>query len=297
MKAGIGVTDAAWAAYLRDRPHLTEANFWVPKPRATWRVADSGSVFLFKTHWPANQLVGGGFVSGYARLRVSEAWELFGEGNGVGSQRDLLRAITAYRKDQEPDPLIGCLLLRDLFFAREGGELDGPADFAKNIVQWKSYDAEGSVIEDAMVALLARSLPRGVDSPTYGDPRLMVPRVGQIAFRGLVLDAYQRRCAITGDRIRPVLQAAHIRPISREGKHRVSNGLLLRSDVHTLFDEGYLGIDEKYRLHVSPRLRTEFGNGTEFYARAGEQITVPARRADRPASDAVTWHMDEVFLR
>src|SRR5699024_6044011 len=81
MRAGVGVTDAQWAAFLRDRPHLREANFWVPNPRPTWRVADQGSAWLFKTRWPANQIVGAGCVSGYARLRVSEAWEFFGEGN------------------------------------------------------------------------------------------------------------------------------------------------------------------------------------------------------------------------
>src|SRR5699024_5720861 len=109
MKAGVGVTDAQWAAFLRDRPHLREANFWVPNPRPTWRVADRGSAWLFKTRWPANQIVGAGFVSGYARLRVSEAWEFFGEGNGVASEAALLTAIQRYRKDRDPDPLIGCV--------------------------------------------------------------------------------------------------------------------------------------------------------------------------------------------
>ncbi|MEV4473927.1 HNH endonuclease signature motif containing protein [Nonomuraea sp. NPDC049504] len=61
----------------------------------------------------------------------------------------------------------------------------------------------------------------------------------------VVLHAYERRCAISGDRIRPVLQAAHIRPVAVGGEHRLDNGLLLRSDVHTLFDRGYLAVDPK----------------------------------------------------
>ncbi len=77
----------------------------------------------------------------------------------------------------------------------------------------------------------------------------------------------------------------------------MDNGLLLRSDVHTLFDGGYIGIDEKHRLQVSKRLREDFSNGTEFYSRAGDIILLPAQEHERPSGDVVTWHMDEVFKR
>jgi len=54
------------------------------------------------------------------------------------------------------------------------------------------------------------------------------------------------------------------------GEHRVDNGWQRpRSDVHTLFDAGYLGVDPQHRLHVSRQLRQEFGNGEEFSVRAG----------------------------
>lgn len=94
----------------------------------------------------------------------------------------------------------------------------------------------------------------------YGDPRLLSHRLGQRAFQGVVLDAYGYGCAVTGDKIRPVLQAAHIRPLPLGGEHRLDNRLLLRSDVHTLFDRAYLGVDPKSRLVVSPRLRDELGD-------------------------------------
>jgi putative restriction endonuclease len=121
-------------------------------------------------------------------------------------------------------------------------------------------------------------------------------RLGQQSFRAKVLDAYQRRCSVTGDKIRPVLQAAHIRPIEMHGQHRLDNGLLLRSDVHTLFDRGYISVDPKHRLHVSPRLRGEFDNGDEFYSKAGQPVAVPERRADWPNAEFLEWHMDEVYL-
>jgi len=67
---------------------------------------------------------------------------------------------------------------------------------------------------------------------------------------------------VTGERVLPVLEAAHIRPYFRRRlKHRVDNGLLLRSDLHTLFDRGYITVTKEYRVEVSNRLKSEFQNG------------------------------------
>lgn len=300
----MGVTDNAWAAFLRDRPHITEANFWLPSARTGFAALSTGEPFLFKTHWPENRLVGGGFFSGFARLTIEEAWEIHGEGNGVASMADLVNRIARYRK--EPPDLkrqIGCVLLRDLFFAPPDSALPAPADFAKNIVRFKSYEiTQSSVVEDRLRALLDTSvirihdLPSEVIGETRGLPTLTIPRLGQQAFKSLVLTSYRRSCAITGNRVEPVLQAAHIRAVADGGVHRVDNGLLLRSDVHILFDRGYLGIDPKHRLHVSPRLRQDFGNGEEFYRKAGTLIALPDKKVDRPNAEAVTWHMDTTFL-
>lgn len=309
MKALVGVTDNRWAAYLRDHPQLSEANFWLPRTQVGFRALSVGEPFLFKTHWPENQLVGGGFFSGYDVFSVAEAWELFGEGNGVATEPELARAVGRYRKER-PDSAtrIGCVLLRDIFFAPAGESLPAPADFASNIVRYKGYDLGGSGahVDYAFRALLDVSDVRvgddtgvgdEVPGPVFGAERLTQTRLGQRAFKGLVLTSYQRRCAVTGNHIRPTLEAAHIRPVSRGGQNRVSNGLLLRSDVHTLFDLGYLGVSARYELQVSPRLRTDWGNGKEFYELAGRPIRVPGTRGNRPDRSAIEWHLDTVFLR
>jgi putative restriction endonuclease len=311
MRTAVAVTDDRWAAHLRDRPDLVEANFWLPSGMGFRAVVQDEPV-LFKTHWSAgNRLVGGGLYSGYARLRVSEAWSLFREGNGVATQAELLARIRHYRRDHrqddaDPDPFIGCVMLRSLFFAVPGTEPPGPPDFGRPIVTWKVYDLDkpsSSYVREAFEAQVGTARiddddwaeSAAVAGPTTGAPRLTIPRAGQQAFKGLILIAYQRRCAITGGRIQPVLQAAHIKPVHQAGLHRVDNGMLLRSDVHILYDAGYLGVDDKYRLRVSPKLRADFGNGREYYEREGTVIALPPRRPDRPARDAVTWHMDTVF--
>jgi putative restriction endonuclease len=90
------------------------------------------------------------------------------------------------------------------------------------------------------------------------------PRLGQGAFRLLVTDAYQRRCAVTGERTLPVLDAAHTRPYAELGPHRLENGILLRKDLHALFDAGRVTVTPSLELRVSRRIREEFENGRDY---------------------------------
>lgn len=316
MRATVGVTDNEWAAFLRADPTITEANFWVPSGGA-FRALQPGEPFLFKTKAPHSALVGGGFFESFWELRISEAWTTFGQGNGVASEEELHAKIRVYRertgRPYLPDPTIGCIILRNLFFAPPGGDFAEPPGWGRSIMQWKSYDldsSEGDYVRFVFETLQGearidfgwdtdlRGVDLDVDVARYGKPVLTAPRLGQGSFRLSLLDAYEHRCAITGSRIAPALQAAHIRPYAKGGRHAVSNGLVLRSDIHTLFDRGYLGVDPDYRLRVSPQLRHEFGNGVEFYEREarGDVIRLPGLDRHRPDRDALAWHMDEVFL-
>jgi putative restriction endonuclease len=111
------------------------------------------------------------------------------------------------------------------------------------------------------------------------------------AFRVEVIDAYSRRCAITGEKTLPALEAGHIRPYAKEGPHEIRNGLLLRSDLHNLFDQGYLTVTVDYRVEVSRRIREEFENGRHYYELQGQRLAVvPERESDRPAPEFLGWH-------
>jgi putative restriction endonuclease len=309
VKAYVGVTDGDWHRFLSGRPELDEVNFWRPAGGRGFHAIAVGEPFFFKTHHPHNRIVGGGFYSGFAQLPLSEAWELYGPANGVSDLIEMRGRISHYRRapmEDDADPVIGCLFVRDVRFFPTSSAVAPPPDFASNIVQGKSYDMAQPQVASYFIELLKRvfdgaytaddvGLPWQRLGPVYGDPRLVPQRLGQRAFQAVVLEAYSRRCAITGAKIRPVLQAAHIRPLPAGGEHRLDNGLLLRSDVHTLYDRGYLGVDPQHRLLVSPRLRTEFGNGEQFYAKAGQLISLPQRRDDRPNHQFLEWHLDTVF--
>lgn len=329
MRIVVGVTDSRWAAFLRDTPTLTEANFWQPSPHG-FKALLGGQPFLFKTKAPgrhrevdvpSNSLVGGGYFQEYFELRVSEAWQIWGRGNGVGSEADLLSRVTEYRLarrfEYDPDPYIGCIALRNLFFAARGEELPQPPNWSPNNVTIEGYDITGmSRKPDADYVLQAFQLMQskarvdhlwdwdlnGADlaweGPRFGEPILALPRLGQAAFRLAVNEAYDHRCAVTGSRTYPSLEAAHIRDYATEGgEHAVSNALLLRSDVHALYDRGYLGIDPDLRLHVSPELKANGWNGAEFYEReaAGFRIMIPKESRHRPDRDALAWHHETRF--
>jgi putative restriction endonuclease len=135
------------------------------------------------------------------------------------------------------------------------------------------------------------------EAAMFGAPISVRPRLGQGSFRVLVTDTYERRCAVTRENILPVLQAAHIRPVSRGGQHRIDNGVLLRSDVHTLFDRGYVTITRDQRFRVSRKLRDDFNSGDYYFQFDGTEVWSPATASDRPASEALEWHADTVYLR
>ena len=87
-------------------------------------------------------------------------------------------------------------------------------------------------------------------------------------------------CAITGEHSLPALDAAHIRPFALEGPHETRNGLLLRSDLHKLFDHGYRRAED-FRVEVSNRLREEYQNGIHNPLHGG--TAAAAERARRSA--------------
>ena len=158
MRAYVGVTDNDWYRFLATRPGLQEVNFWQPSGGREFHVLAPGEPFFFKTHYPHNRVVGGGLFSDSVRLRVSEAWELFGEANGVGTVAQMRARISHYRRVPigiGEDPVIGCLFVRDVRFFPEETTAAPPPDFARNIVQGKSYN----LAEQTRCTVLRRTSP------------------------------------------------------------------------------------------------------------------------------------------
>jgi putative restriction endonuclease len=298
----VAVTDDDWFETLRQHPDLNEVNFWAPSA-ANFRALQPGEMFLFKLHAPRNSIVGGGVFVYSNTLPCSLAWEAFGESNGAKSAQEMRMRIARYRKTDptnRSDFEIGCRILAQPFFFEERDWIPVPMSWSPNIVSFKTYstgDAEGLALWNAVNDRLGRLQFAGLaeTGARFGEPHLITPRLGQGAFRVLVTDIYQRRCAITGERTLPALEAAHIRPYGDGGEHEARNGLLFRRDIHSLFDAGYVTVTPDLHFEVSRRIREEFDNGRHYYALHGQLITAPEILTQRPDRAALTWHNENRF--
>jgi putative restriction endonuclease len=101
---------------------------------------------------------------------------------------------------------------------------------------------------------------------------------------------------VTGERTLPILDAAHIQSFSAGGEHAPSNGLLLRTDIHRLFDLGYVSVDADRQFVVSRRLKADFDNGRHYYELEGKALRPPQDRAALPSPKALEWHRENRFL-
>ena len=304
MKIYIGVTDNDWYRFLSELPGADEINFWQPGGKQRFQSLHPGELFLFKLHAPQNFIVGGGVFAHSSILPVSLAWEAFGEKNGTTTFAEMRAKILKYRgsdTNSREDFEIGCILLQQPFFLPRREWIPIPKDFSLNIVQGKTYDAEkdtGKELWDSIQAGL-RSQPVqqfqvGDGTVTWRDA-LIRQRLGQGSFRILVTDTYQRRCAITGEKALPALEAAHIKPVTEEGQHRIDNGVLFRSDIHRLFDTGYVTVTSDYKFRASHRLKDDFDNGEEYFRLAGKSIWLPKVSDSKPNREFLEWHSDAVF--
>lgn len=307
-KGYIGLTDPDWYRFLASKQNLDEVNFWQPRGGHGFRALERGDPFFFKLRAPLKAIVGFGFFERFETLPAWLAWECFGEMNGGASFSAMLDAIRPLRT--EPTPLsgdfeIGCIMLTAPVFFPEDRWVDPPSDWAKTGIQkGKIYaldHGEGARIFKECLERAENHAPYwNVDrvaepSLRYGVPVLTRPRLGQGTFRLAVREAYRGACAVTGEHSQPVLEAAHIRPYGQGGEHRIDNGLFLRSDLHRLFDLGYVTVTPDHTFLVGDRLREEYNNGRTYYQLSGSRIRLPENPAWIPDENALAWHKTALF--
>ncbi|MEO5617210.1 MAG: HNH endonuclease [Candidatus Eisenbacteria bacterium] len=313
MRGVILVTDHDWFQFLSRLRDLDEVNFWRPSDTRIPRQFVPGMPVLFKLRKQfGSWIVGWGLFAKHDVLPAWLAWDAFELRNGAPSFVEMRTRVERLRHGGsgpsviDGDYSIGCLMLAEPVFLPQERWVRPPSDWPENAVQGKAYDlatGEGKRVWDECQAGLDGGGPRvreGVPRPNptgdrYGDPVLVRPRLGQGIFRLSVTDAYGRSCAVTQEHSLPALEAAHIKPFGEGGEHEVSNGLLLRSDIHRLFDKGYVGVTPEHRFVVSKRLKDDFSNGRSYYPLHGQEIGVPSRAEDRPSPKWLEWHMAERF--
>ncbi len=312
MNAYVAVTDKRWFDHLRAlsrREPVEEVNFWTPKPwGGQFRVLQRGQPLLFKLRSPHNAMVGGGFFEHYTSLPISLAWEAFGERNGAKNLEEVSERTAQLRSDSPrpwDDYMIGCILLTEPFFWAEEHWFRQPADWAPSTQRGARYDLKSSLgralwrqVSDRLHAarVSEREVETGMElSGGYTDLLPARHRVGQGIFRSVVTDVYERTCAVTRERALPALDAAHIKPFSVTPMNYVQNGMLLRSDVHRLFDAGYVTVTPDYRVEVSEHMRTDFNDGENYLKLRGTKLWVPTRPENQPGRSYLEWHNENRF--
>lgn len=315
VKLWVANTDLDWFDYLASQNDIDEVNFWQPSGSSNFAAIGEGELFLFKLKSPRNVIGGFGVLSQASNIPLSLAWEAFGTKNGAPSLPEMRQRIGKYRKNDTPglDYVIGCRIVVQPVFLPESLWIPQPKSWAPSVVVGKTYDTsdvEGSRlwerVMEAAELTAARQIGRESSvsdkqsayrgGPRYGEPTLIRPRLGQGAFRLAVTDAYGRQCAISRGKVLPALEAAHIRSYRSGGEHEVTNGLLLRRDIHSVFDAGYITFDDDFRMIVSDRVRTDFNNGNEYRRLHGEQLASPRDPRFRPSVSNLAWHQEKRFL-
>lgn len=311
-------TDKAWFDFLAGRAvggRVDEVNFWSPQSTRPMKRMSPGEPVFFRLKSPHHAVAGYGFFAHFACVGLDEAWRLFGWRNGDPYEAAFLQRIGRYRKLDLMDPRtpwapLGCTVLRDARFWAPPAWIPWGEDqgWAPNIVQGKAEQDPSRA--EALLARIARDAAHA-DVEAELDDRFELVRVderareaaetvvreGQGTFRARLLDAYGRRCAVTGEHTEPVLDAAHIQRYLGPRSNHVQNGLLLTKEFHALFDAGLVGVTPEYRVRVSPAIRARWRNGHRYYPYDDRALlVVPGRAAEQPSRDALDWHMKHVFV-
>jgi HNH endonuclease len=319
MEGYVAVTHQRWFEHLAARRFWEEVNFWRPSAHHSFNGAP-GSPFFFKLKAPHNSIGGFGLVTCFTRLPDWLAWECFEQGNGAATFAEMEQRLNEIRVrnkfiDAGPVPQIGCILLTNAVFFPTALWVAQPRDWAPRNLTYQRYDLEQgeglriwrecqerlqTLRNEARTYPISIAFERAVDAmefERFGSPRLVRPRLGQGTFRVAVTDAYGRACAVTEEHSLPVLEAAHIRPYRQEGPHEIGNGLLLRADLHRLFDQGYVTVTPQLRLEVSSRLKIDYENGRTYYPLHGQDVAMRVAETSRPRTEFLTWHNDNVYRR
>ncbi len=249
VRMWLAKADPDWFDFLAAQPDLDEVNLWAPGASAHAGAMQPGELVLFGMDSPRGTIGGFGVLDRANDYPLSLVWEALGSKNGTASLAQLREKTRRHGVAAGSDHAIACRIVVEpvflparLWIPRPAG--NGAYDTAttEGRLLWERlHEAAGlalagsSALRDRQLAFRGPDHSRG---ERYGAPRLVQPRRGQGAFRLAVTDAYRRQCAISGGKVLPALEAAHIRAYGEGGEHDVANGLLLRRDIHAVFDAG-----------------------------------------------------------
>ena len=286
----ISPTDFEWFRFLKENNFNTDINFWTPTP---WNIQqlNMGDKFYFRLKAPIKKIGGCGVFKEYLNMSAEEAWNRFGLKNGCGSKLEMIDRLNRYRQKRRIDERnateaeIGCIVLQDAQFWDEDKYVnlaETDIEFSDQVVKIKYFTVADPFLTTPSISDASHFVPLPPASVRGGINTSIIARKGQGSFKGIITTAYKNSCCISGETTPELLEAAHIQPYLNEDSNHSQNGLLLRVDLHRLYDNGLLYIDEEYTVHISPHLKSD-----NYRIFQGRQITLPTNRSDWPSIEAL----------
>ncbi|MFN0242224.1 MAG: HNH endonuclease [Planctomycetota bacterium] len=271
-----------------------------------------GEPVFFKLKSPLHCIAGYGFFAHFSLLDLGLAWETFGARNGFMDRQQFFRGLSGYRgtNRMQEDPAsrpLACTMLREAVFWPKSRWIPWGREQG-----WAMNNTRGATERDPS---RADRLLREIEFDHHVEPEEFAPsfqlvdvdsraiesaqiyrREGQGAFRARLLTAYKNRCAVSGEKTVPVLDAAHVQPYLGPRSNHIQNGLLLTKELHALFDHRLLTITPEYRVRVSSKIREKWSNGRRYYEfNDRELVSIPTADDQRPSRDALRWHNEYWF--
>ncbi len=286
----IAPTDNTWFQFLRDTELNSFVNFWTPTP---WNIKklNQGERWYFLLKSPIRQLGGFGEFYEYKNLTTNEAWKEFGKRNGCVDKAQFINRIQNYI-DKNSESFggksidvntyqIGCIVLVNCQYWDEEKYLrpeDFQIDFAAQVVKYKYFDQ----YDPFTIQIDGSHNFNLVNEPREDFKREVSQRKGQSEFKGKILKAYENKCCITGEACPELLEAAHLQSYLTESSNHIQNGVLLRVDLHRLYDSGLLFIDSHYIVHISSLIQS-----ITYQQYNGQRISLPDNPNSYPSKESL----------
>ena len=266
----IAKTHQTWFDNLKSKA-CNEVVFWTP---SDWKIRENifGKPFYFIKRGHESVLMGVGKFRSYALHKISNAWNKYSYKLGADSLNDLMKLLGRMNATDE----IGCIELGDV-------EYWDPSNYLLYIEG--KYLQKFKYCEASKIDIVTLNVPEDFKLTKVSKKRQKsagrVVRLGQAAFKKLLMREYGR-CCVTGECQHELLEAAHIQSYMSEKSHHIQNGLLLRCDIHKLFDSGLLIIDDDYCVRLSSKLTSQ-----NYECFRGQKIYLPSNQRSYPSKEAL----------
>ncbi len=290
----IATTDKSWVDTLKEFDLNSYVNFWTPTP---WNIKSlkNGDRFYFMLKAPIRLIGGFGEFVEYKNMNVEDAWVEYGYRNGRKTKESFISSIQTYINknskkfggtDIDPDKyLIGCIILKNCQFWDSDEFINLSSygiSFPNQVVTWKSFSTNDPIHQKPKIPF-----------QLVGGKRIVCPiisnsREGQSKFKSELLKAYNNKCCISENDIPELLEAAHIQEYKNIESNHVQNGLLMRVDIHRLYDNKLIAVDDEYIIHVSNLILDK-----EYRSFHGRKISLPKDPDNYPCKDALRLYREE----